>query len=161
MPPPPMRKCNVCRTVRAMSHFQPSAHGRRGAESTCRSCKSDLVHIALRDHRVRMWRAARDRSRESGMQFNIWPKDIELPDVCPFFDVPIEYTRPRLATPDGQGKDVPDFWPSLDRIDSSLGYVRGNIWVISQLANRMKSNATPELILTFCEGAQRMYGVAY
>ena len=34
--------------------------------------------------------------------------------------------------------------PSLDRIVSSLGYVKGNIRVISYKANRVKSNATLE-----------------
>ena len=31
---------------------------------------------------------------------------------------------------------------SLDRIDSSKGYVKDNIWVISHKANSIKNNAT-------------------
>lgn len=33
---------------------------------------------------------------------------------------------------------------SLDRIDSSRGYVKGNIWVISLRANRIKNDSTVE-----------------
>ena len=31
---------------------------------------------------------------------------------------------------------------SLDRIDSSRGYVPGNVWVISTKSNRIKNNST-------------------
>jgi len=32
--------------------------------------------------------------------------------------------------------------PSLDRINPALGYVKGNVWVISFKANAIKQNAT-------------------
>lgn len=34
--------------------------------------------------------------------------------------------------------------PSLDRLDSSKGYVKGNVRVISKRANQLKNNATVE-----------------
>ena len=37
--------------------------------------------------------------------------------------------------------------PTLDRIVPELGYIKGNVWVICQLANRIKTNATADQIL--------------
>lgn len=42
-----------------------------------------------------------------------------------------------------------DTSPSLDRIDPTLGYLPENIQVISNIANRMKNNATDEQLLKF------------
>lgn len=74
---------------------------------------------------------ARRRAKQSGLAFEITFEDVNLPEVCPVFGMPLHL---------GEGKN--DFSPSLDRIDNSRGYVPGNIVVVSELANRMKSNAT-------------------
>jgi len=37
--------------------------------------------------------------------------------------------------------------PSLDQFDPGAGYTRDNVWVISQKANMIKSDATPEELL--------------
>jgi hypothetical protein len=40
--------------------------------------------------------------------------------------------------------------PSIDRFDNSKGYVKGNVWIISDRANRLKSNLSKEDLYTFC-----------
>lgn len=40
---------------------------------------------------------------------------------------------------------------SLDRIDSSKGYVRGNLQLVSATVNRMKQEFSEELFLFMCE----------
>ena len=37
--------------------------------------------------------------------------------------------------------------PTLDRIDNSAGYVPGNVWVISSLANRCKNDLSADEII--------------
>jgi len=42
----------------------------------------------------------------------------------------------------GDGKVRPNS-PSIDRVSPGKGYVKGNVIVVSQKANSIKSNATP------------------
>ena len=41
--------------------------------------------------------------------------------------------------------------PSLDRVNPKLGYIKGNVIMMSNLANKMKNNATPEELKQFSE----------
>lgn len=68
------------------------------------------------------------------MPFTIAYEDIEWPQVCPVLHIRLDYTPSR-----GGGRDAS---PSFDRRDPSIGYVRGNVLIISARANRIKSNAT-------------------
>ncbi len=89
----------------------------------------------------RMWWAAKRRAKTRGLPFNLERTDIVIPEACPILGL-------RLETGEGVSTDAS---PTLDRIDPSLGYVRGNVWVISALANRMKSNANAEQLRAFAE----------
>ena len=58
---------------------------------------------------------------------------------CPIFGTPLDWSRHR-----GNGTVTTDGSPSLDRIDPSKGYIKGNVWIISYRANRIKNDATHE-----------------
>lgn len=81
-----------------------------------------------------MVRAARRRATELGLPFDITPADVVIPEVCPVLGIP-------LAAGSGSACDSS---PSLDRIVPSLGYVKGNIAVMSFRANALKRDATAE-----------------
>lgn len=92
---------------------------------------------AVKDWRARnpeatMIFAARERAKKLGLSIDITASDITIPDRCPVFGFPLER---------GSGRKQ-DNSPSLDRIDNTLGYVKGNVVVVSWLANRLKSNAS-------------------
>ena len=87
-----------------------------------------------------MFRAARARARRDGLEFNITVEDIEIPNTCPVFGIPLKVNR----LEDGRRDS-----PSLDRIDPLKGYTKDNIQVISNFANTMKQNATAEELLAF------------
>jgi hypothetical protein len=88
-----------------------------------------------------MYKLARKRALAKGLEFNIELKDIHIPKKCPILKVPlICSTR---------------YSPSIDRIYPDKGYVKGNIAVISTLANSMKANATPKELLTFAKNIKK------
>jgi hypothetical protein len=76
-----------------------------------------------------MFCSAKNRSKEAGLAFDIKLEDIKIPTHCPLLDFPLVV---------GGGYNS----PSLDRKDSTKGYTRENIWVISWRANDMKSDAS-------------------
>ena len=93
--------------------------------------------------RSRMITAAKIRAEEKRVPFNLCAEDVLLPRVCPYLKTELIYNATRASNQS----------PSLDRIIPSMGYVPGNIQVISLLANQMKSNATAEQILMFSQNA--------
>ena len=79
--------------------------------------------------------SARSRAKQRGVPFSITVVDIEIPEFCPYLKVRLE---PNTM-----------YAPSIDRITPSLGYVPGNVEVISRKANMMKSDASVEELLEF------------
>lgn len=87
------------------------------------------------DSRYQIYTHARRSSRTRGIHFDITPEDIEAPSVCPVLGIELTY---------GGTGIVRDTSASIDRVDNSLGYIKGNIRIISNRANRLKSNATAD-----------------
>jgi hypothetical protein len=77
---------------------------------------------------------ARERAKAAGLPFALQEQDIHIPDRCPLLGIALQPGRIH-----GQPHS-----PTVDRIDPSLGYVPGNVWVISYRANRIKNDASLE-----------------
>lgn len=88
----------------------------------------------LKDPARRLWRLARTRAKKAGLHFNIEEAGGVIPAVCPVLGLPLAI---------GVGTGFRDCSPTLDRVDNTRGYVKGNVAVISWRANRLKSDATP------------------
>lgn len=82
-----------------------------------------------------MLRDAKTRAKEYDVPFTITLDDIVIPERCPVLGV-------RLYR--GQGRHPHS--PSLDRLVPGMGYVPGNVIVVSRHANIIKSDATPSQI---------------
>lgn len=82
------------------------------------------------DPRPKMITAAKRRAKERGIIFDISIDDIEMPATCPLLGI-------KLCVGGGAVKDNS---PSIDRIKNSLGYIKGNVIVVSHIANRCKGN---------------------
>lgn len=85
----------------------------------------------------KMWSRAKTRAKKKNLPFNIDYADVVIPEYCPILNI-------KLTTKLGRG--VSDNCPSLDKINPTLGYVKGNVMVISALANRIKTNANSEQV---------------
>ena len=84
---------------------------------------------------------AKKRASMFNLDYNLTAEDIILPEECPILKHKFEIGQV------GGSK----YSYSLDRIDPNKGYVKGNIQVISRLANAMKNDASPEELKLFAK----------
>ena len=89
-----------------------------------------------------MFQNAKGRAKKQGIPFAITKDDIVIPDTCPVLGIRLEWGV-------GLGR-MNDGSPSLDKIVPELGYVPGNVCVISWRANRLKSDATLAELESVC-----------
>ena len=100
--------------------------------------KEHNIQVVLDNPQYYIWRNARYRAKTKNIPFDIEVEDIKIPDVCPVLQLPLKF---KVGTTKGGASDNS---PSLDRVNPSLGYTKGNVRVISYKANRLKSDATLE-----------------
>ena len=94
-----------------------------------------------------LFRSAKYRANKSGLPFNLELRDIILPKRCPVLRTVLDYsTKKRTVKPNS---------PSIDRVIPALGYVKGNVNVISHRANTIKQNASVEEIQKVAEYCRR------
>lgn len=80
--------------------------------------------------RKRLASSARWRARDGGFECDITFEDVPIPATCPLLGIPI-ISQKRS-----------DNNPSIDRILPEKGYIKGNVWIVSHRANRLKSDAS-------------------
>ena len=95
-----------------------------------------------------IWSRSKNNAKTKGLEFTIEQKDIQIPTHCPYLNI-------KLTLELGKGRVESNM--SLDRIDSTKGYIKDNIQVISDLANRMKQNATIEQLKTFAKNIDKLH----
>jgi len=98
---------------------------------------------------VTLWSNAKYRAKKDGIDFDISIDDIIVPEYCPYLGIKLTAKK---------GNKHSDALMSLDRIDSTKGYVKGNVEVISYKANRMKNNATKDELLVFAKNVIKRNG---
>lgn len=116
-------------------HFDQ--HRVSGGCNTCRKLKERGYKRKQKEKNplIFIFQDAKRRSKRLRLDFNIVKEDFVLFKKCPLLGIPIKYNGFIKRT---------DNSASLDRIDSSKGYIKDNTWIISDRANRIKRDATFE-----------------
>lgn len=132
------RQCTNCRMI----YKRTSKTVTLCPKCNCARVKSLSIETKMRNR-------AQQRSRKSGVEFDLKKEDIVVPNRCPILGLPL---ISHSGSPGGK-----KFSPSLDRKDPLKGYTKDNIWVISHLANQMKSHATIEEMVKFSRWVIKEY----
>jgi hypothetical protein len=137
--------CGLCRDVSfwCSGYLRTRGNGHvadvavRVARNACRGC--------------RLLRFAASRAQAKGVPYALtWPYVESIwPSACPYLGIPLKHGagRPEHAS------------PTLDRIVPGLGYVEGNVEVVSHLANAMKRDATTGQLIRFAQVVLARYAV--
>jgi len=94
------------------------------------------------------WRMWYKKKNDKVFDFNLDIEDIIIPTHCPYLGI-------ELST-NFDDRNNPHYY-SLDRIDSSKGYVKGNVQVISLMANIMKNNASKDQLIVFAKNILKLH----
>jgi hypothetical protein len=127
-----LRRPKKVRVVGSRNSFISSGEYR----GQCKACtRVDFLDLKARTPPEQwLFDRVRHRARAEGIEFTISVEDVFIPTHCPILG--IELARP------GAGQTIAS--PTLDRTDSTRGYVPGNVAVISRKANTMKADGTAE-----------------
>lgn len=87
--------------------------------------------------RIFMWQRKKYWADRHSVPFNLKFNDIVWPDKCPVLGFKLNYFSDKSSQHDRA---------SFDRLDSTKGYVKGNVVIISFRANHLKSDGTVEEI---------------
>jgi hypothetical protein len=143
-----MKSCSKCKEELPLSSFTKHSKNKDGLQGSCRECnKKSSKEWNANNKDSLILKRLKERSIQKGLDFDLTVTDINVPLKCPVFGFDLQ-----------RNHKVPLFnSPSVDRIDPTKGYTKDNIQIISQLANAMKQNATPEQLLQFARWILNTY----
>jgi len=164
------QRCSTCEKFKIFDDFCRSRNAKNGRHNECRLChrersqkkyysdvnksrkkKRDLVYKWRTENPEKLLLAhTRQRARRNDIPFNLTIDDIKIPEFCPVLGIRLRTGQSRI-----NGK-LPDNVPSLDRINPTKGYTKGNVAVISWRANHLKNNATEEELASILDYMRRM-----
>lgn len=98
--------------------------------------REEFVKDDLRAEQARRVSNKKSEAHRRGVEFNLGWADIEWPTHCPIMGVELNYFSDRSCNKNNS--------PSIDRVDPSKGYVKGNVAIICYRANRIKNDGTAE-----------------
>ena len=119
----------------------------KGHYSVCRDCRATKTRRVI----IELISNARKRAKKRGLPCDITREYIEELNIlqdgkCAYSGVTLNW---RLE-PSGKQRVCPPDRVSLDRIDSTKGYVHGNVHLVTDFVNRIKTWYPEEDFFEFC-----------
>ena len=118
-------------------------------EKTKAALRVSYQRRKVQDPASLLLKGAKERAKNQGIPCTIGKEHIVIPTVCPILGIPITIN---VLGNNGGNRDQS---PSLDKVKPELGYVPGNVRVVSNKANRLKADntiETLEAILKYMKG---------
>lgn len=97
-----------------------------------KACEDSSRKWRVNNREKVLLRAAKNRAKRDNLSFNLTVEDIVIPERCPILGIELKFSV---------GKQT-DNSPTLDKVIPEKGYIKGNVWIISNRANRIKNDAT-------------------
>ena len=159
-----MRKCSRCGKKKRLAAFYKSRTRPGGLQGWCKVCsnsrgreywatarqsllpKRNKFRYDNPEHVIVL--RLRARAKAKGLPFALTADDIHIPSHCPILGIPLQINKGRLGCTYNS--------PSVDRFVAAKGYVPGNIFVISQLANQIKNAGTPDQVMAVGEWMKKI-----
>jgi len=139
------RKIKANKTGPNKGRFQGWTDSEGGKRfTTCSQCEKDRFNKRYRVNPIpQLISGFRNRAKKQNVPFNLTVDDMKdliknAADICPALGVKMEIAK--LYANDS------NYSPSFDRIDPKKGYTKNNIVIVSNRANRIKSDATVDEI---------------
>lgn len=127
---------------RANKKYKKTPKGRAAAIRWFNSSKGQVANKkyraqALQNHPFHFTLIKRRyRAKAENIPFTISLKDVSPPPkICPILNIPLSYVNKNC---------IQDNSATIDRIDSTKGYIPGNVAIMSNRANRIKNDGTAE-----------------
>lgn len=157
---PLLKKCPGCKDEQFVGNFYKIKTSKRSyidilgnhRAGRCKACQSKAYQE--RDVRSKLLDGARKRAKAKGIEFSLEIDDLDIPEFCPVFGT-------RLDNSSKAPSMINTTSPSIDRIDPSKGYVKGNIRIICARANSLKGNASADETMAIAQYVARECGIAF
>ncbi len=142
-----IKTCPKCKENLPVERFWRNKSRKDGFDRLCKLCGyvAQKASFKRKDPRKKILNRARERAKSHGFEFNLTLDDISIPNICPVLGIEIILGLETFS----------DNSPSLDRIDNTKGYIKGNIAIISYKANNIKNSGSIEEHLKIVEYMKR------
>jgi hypothetical protein len=123
--------CYVCKAALSKQYYWDNVETQRAkAKKYGQEHKEEIYARNVKHPDLYLWIHLKSRAKAFGLKFTLKPEDIVVPKLCPVLGIKLRLSK----------GTVKDCSPTVDKLIPSKGYVPGNVAVISQRANRAKSD---------------------